>query len=277
MPDVVPTGGDAQLCLDISWRNSKPEDAADTRPDDAKPIQLVLRKRTSAATGDVRFDAADGPTTKGFSTDAHQILTLHGQAATSGAEADVVLDVKIEDEVRSTIPVTVGAAPVALEIKAENGTDPAPGSLMLGAPVRLKAVTTPDTAGDFEWVPLNATGMRINGAADTDTAEVEATGTGTGPRIVCSMFTPSSGPGIVAGHVFATGANFAGQIEDRSVAPNFAGTTHIFLASHAFEVVDSGGTVVASGTTDADGKFAVALSPGRRYELRITDFQGLAP
>jgi hypothetical protein len=93
--DAIPPGADSPLALAVRWRQERDGSGPPGMPDEAKPIVLSLRRRTAAATGDIRFDRAGGPTEKGFTADATELLTLHGQAPTAGAEADVVLEVKI--------------------------------------------------------------------------------------------------------------------------------------------------------------------------------------
>ena len=75
------------------------------------------------------------------------------------------------------------------------------------------------------------------------------------------------------------GATHYGRIEDRSAAPDLgrSDTGHRYLASTPFTIVDGGGTVVFSGTTDSDGHYSASLAAGSTYELRIANFQGLGP
>ena len=75
----------------------------------------------------------------------------------------------------------------------------------------------------------------------------------------------------------ATPTHF-GRIEDRSVAPRLAlaDTGQVFLAAGVdFKVFDRDGNQVATGKTEADGRFGVTLPPGDDFELKIENFEGL--
>jgi hypothetical protein len=76
----------------------------------------------------------------------------------------------------------------------------------------------------------------------------------------------------------AAAVHYSGRVEGRSAVPEDlrAASDHHFLgAGQAFEVLDRGGAVVASGVLDAAGRFDVALPAGQLFELRLTGFSGL--
>jgi hypothetical protein len=68
-----------------------------------------------------------------------------------------------------------------------------------------------------------------------------------------------------------------GQLEDRTVAPNNdkKDTAHIPLPNTTFKIVDSGGNVVKTDTTDKDGNFSFELDKPGDYELQVDGYQGI--
>ncbi|HEX8201425.1 MAG TPA: hypothetical protein VF590_13135, partial [Isosphaeraceae bacterium] len=206
-PDRIPPGGTAPLLLVLTWRRRQDGGETPGRPDDAQPVVLTLRKATPAARGDIRFDGRDGPVVKGFGgVDVRGFLTLHGQAATAGAAADIVLAVSIEGQERGTIPLAVRAPEGDVAIRQENETDPAPDFLVPGRPARLKAARTPSGPGTFRWQSAVPDVLAIRGDARAEVAQVEVpAGSGApGPPALVALavlFTPQGGgPAVMAVH-----------------------------------------------------------------------------
>lgn len=201
--DRIAQGQASFLLLDIKWRQKKDDTEQPGIPDDAKPIVLTFRKQASSASGDIHFDAADGPTTKGFTGDTQQVLTIFGAASTTGEKPDVVLDIKIEDKVRESIPLSVGAVTTTVEIRDENGTDPPQFFILPETITRLKAVATP-AGGSFSWFSTSPS-LEIRGNSTNEIVEVIVhRPQGALPAIadrflrLAVLYAPSSGPAIMA-------------------------------------------------------------------------------
>jgi sugar lactone lactonase YvrE len=129
------------------------------------------------------------------------------------------------------------------------------------------ALAPPEPGDDVETVLRKHYLSCLRGAAKT----WSGVGNNFGARISAAVrFTIEHRPQTNAGH-------YSGRVEDRAAASDDsrASSQHVFLAGAAFEVVDRAGTVVASGTLDADGRFDVALPAGQLYELRLADLTGL--
>lgn len=171
--DRIPAGAASHLLLDIQWRKKRGGREEIPGQSDAAKITLTLRKLTEAASGDIRFDAQNGPTTKDFTQDTRQFLVIYGQTATAGSAADVALDVKVEGELQSTVSLSVGPVTPGVVIRAPNGVDEARFFMLPEVTTRLTAVTDPPTTGTFRWASGN-TNLAINGVATNPTVEVVA-------------------------------------------------------------------------------------------------------
>ncbi|MDQ4043680.1 MAG: hypothetical protein M3118_07675 [Actinomycetota bacterium] len=196
--DQVAQGRASHLLVDIKSRPAK----------GTAEVVLAFRPLTSSQHGDIRFDRHDGPTTKTFNGNIQELLVIHGRSMSAGNTADVVLDVKIDGEVRESVPFTVVAAPVTptVEIRAENGVAPAPDLILLGGNARFRAVVSPATAGTFRWFIFRSTALEIRGSAENELVEV----VGRRPpsplpanaRLgLCVLFTPTNGPAVFATHL----------------------------------------------------------------------------
>lgn len=70
----------------------------------------------------------------------------------------------------------------------------------------------------------------------------------------------------------------SGRIEDRSVAPRFAGSDSnrkYLKTGTPFNIKDRDGNVVYTGNIGMDGRFEATLPPGSDYELTIDTYEGL--
>lgn len=201
--DRIPAGEASRLYLNVQWRRRRNEGEVPGQPDDARPITLTLRKLTAAASGEIRFDAHDGPTTKGFARDVDQFLVIFGQTATAGSTPDVGLDVSIEGELQATVNLSVGPVATTLAIRAENGVDE-PGFFILpDTQTRLTAVATPASPGIFGWVSAHPD-LLLGSPVTTPTVGLSVRSPG-GPlppvadrsMRLAALFTPDSGEGSV--------------------------------------------------------------------------------
>ncbi len=205
--DRFPAGAAARLFVEIRWRARRDEGDVPGLPEDAKPIVLTLRKRTAAATGDVRFDARDGATTRGFVGDTRALLTLFAQAPTSGAEPDVVLEVRIEGDVAGSVPLSVdggAAAPAtAVVLHDDTGAAPAHDIVLHEATVALRAAAAPVAPGAFRWVSVRPDALPLSGGPEGERVEVRGAlvSDAVGDAPVCVLFTPrDGGPAVMAVH-----------------------------------------------------------------------------
>lgn len=285
--DVIPVGQAAPLFVAIQWRRKRNGSEEPGQPDDAKPVVIEFRPATQTPHGDIRFDNAGGARFWGSTRDERRLLTIFGLSGSAGARPDVNLVVKIEGEDVATLPLSVGASPTALTIAAEGGADAAPEFLAIKTPFRLRAVPTPAGAGTFRWESVHPAAAAITAGANEQTVTITGHHPAGAPPVsaatpvtLCALFTPAGGPSVMAVHHFVRDANFSGQIEDRSVAPEFAGpAARAFLAAGTpFIIKSSQGAVVFSGMTGPDGRFDATLPPvGGPYTLEVPGFAGIAP
>ncbi|MBV9773306.1 MAG: hypothetical protein JO040_05120, partial [Gemmatimonadetes bacterium] len=158
-------------------------------------------------------------------------------------------------------------------------------SVPVGVGRRVQAVPTPAGAGTFAWLALQPSELALPTPADTATVEVTghrpagaAPVSAVRPLILCVLFTPAGGSGVMATHGFTRIGNLFGRIEDRSVAPENTAVPagHVFLpVGTPFEIHGPGGAVVFSGMTDADGYFAASVAGSGPFELVVPGFAGL--
>ncbi|MBV9773309.1 MAG: hypothetical protein JO040_05135 [Gemmatimonadetes bacterium] len=171
--DRVPLNQPSPLVVSVDWRRRPDEGTTPDQPGGSTGVRLRFRKLSERGTGEIRFRTAAGALEDhwDFPGDAaEQVLTLVGTAATVGTEADVMLDVIVEDRDPVAFPMSVGAPGSEVRITAENGTDAPPAAIPLEQPTRLRAVPTPAAAGTFRWATLTP-GVEIRGER-TATGEV---------------------------------------------------------------------------------------------------------
>lgn len=199
-PDRIPPGQTAPLYLDISWRAAPGEDLPDM-PDDAKPVVLAFRKLAASSSGEIRLDGPAGASFKGFAGNAQQLLTIHGAAATVGEEPDVVLEVRIEGDVRASFPLSVGEVRQRVGIRGGDGRSLARDLIPAGRRVRYRAVTAPQASGTFQWVTLGGKALVVEGNRSEPDVTVVARKLeegGTDGRALCVLFTPEDGgPAVI--------------------------------------------------------------------------------
>jgi hypothetical protein len=219
-PDRIPVGGTAEMLVIVSWRKAQADEDLPDIPEDARPITLTFRKLSSTGGGDIRFDRRDGPIVKGFTANAERLYLIHGQAATVGDQSDVALDIHIEGELRTSIPLSVGPAATRVQVRASDGATVPRDLVPALERVRYKAITTPPTPGRFQWAVMGAAGLTIVGPADQETVTAmagEATGV---QRALCVLLTPEDGgPAVMAVHRVAVFAEAFTQDPANLTAP----------------------------------------------------------
>ncbi len=264
-PDRIPQGQRSFMLVLIDW------------DDEQRKTELTFHKPTSGG-GDIRFDGPDGPTKKVVDGDAQELFAIYGRAPTAGSAPDVNLVMRDEkNEERARAPMSVGPPATAVQIRAENGTDPAPLFVVPETSARFKAVATPAASGTFRWASVPSSALGIRGDKDKQVVEVVRHRVPGSYGTLCALFTPQNGPAIMAVHSLRPG--YPGRIEDRSVAPEFreAATGHRFLpAGTPFTIVDRNGVVVFSGTLDANARFLTTFPLEAEYELKVAGFEGLS-
>ena len=195
--DRIPVGEGAPLLVRIQWRYKRDAGEVPGQPPEAQPIVLTWRKRTEAASGAIRFDTADGPTMRGFSTDTETLLTIYGRSASASAEADVMLDVSIEGKVRASLPLSVGSVPTQVVVGAENGLDPVPAFVVLDERIRLRAEPVLMTPGTFRWLSVNPGVLELQGNTEQAVVTFIARGAVAASRMLCVLFSPQAGPAVM--------------------------------------------------------------------------------
>lgn len=197
--DQIPTGTDSPLFISIEWFKERINNPG--QPDDAHPVELILRRQPNA-TGEIQFVGGTTPQRISFPGNTHSLLTIRGISVTAGTQPDVLLDVKVDGSVKKTYSLSVGQSAATVEIKAENGTDPAPRLIPLDTPTRFKAVIA-GTTGTFQWISALPDVLTIAPATATQ-AIVEVTERR--PPVaqlalyLMVLFQPQTGPAVLAVH-----------------------------------------------------------------------------
>ena len=203
--DRIAVGRADSLFVEIRWREQRDEGSVAGQPDDAKPIVLSFRKATASAAGDIRFDAQAGPASKSFGADTRELVTIFGASASVGSAPDVFLDVRIEGDVRASIPLQAGVPP-ALAVRTDGGAAPAPDYLLEAQRAMLRAVPAPvagtPPGGVYRWVSVKAEALELIGNTQAETIEVAArqVSSALDDRPLCVLFTPPGGPAVMVVH-----------------------------------------------------------------------------
>jgi hypothetical protein len=196
-PDLIPQGQQSFMVVFIDWSGKQ------------KKVELSFEKPTSGG-GDIRFDGPDGPTKKVIDGDAQELFVIYGRAPTAGNAPDVNLVMRDEkNEERARAPMSVGPPATTVQIRAENGTDPAPLFMVPETSARFRAVAAPATPGSFRWAGVPSNTVQIRGSAENELVEVVASapsglvrpaGFDEAPAL-CALFTPAGGgPAVMAVH-----------------------------------------------------------------------------
>jgi hypothetical protein len=193
-PDRIPQGERSFMMVLVDWAGSQ------------RKTELTFHKPTSGG-GDIRFDGPDGPTKKVLDGDTHELLVIYGQAPTAGSAPDVDLVVRDEDKERRRVSMSVGPPATTVQIRAENGTDPAPPFMVPETGARFKAVASPAAAGSFRWASVPSSALEIKGGKDKEIVEVTARApAGFIPSsfddapALCALFTPTGGQAVMVVH-----------------------------------------------------------------------------
>src|SRR5258706_12952661 len=207
--DTQTVGQVTPLLVDLRWRTAQPADAgASTGPDDAR-IALSFAHSFDAATGDLRFDSADGPTSVALATaTGPRVLHIAAAAASAGTEPDILLQVSVDGEITGSLPLSAAADPGSVEIRAADGTAAAPDAVIDGRPLVLHAVPRPAVAGTYTWSGVPAELIEVTGQTADGTPTVVghrgAAAAGGAAGSVCVLFTPTgAGPSVLAEHRLA--------------------------------------------------------------------------
>ncbi len=189
-PDRVPEGGEAPMLISIEW--SPP------RADGETILTFIQRSETG---GKISFDSAGDHLEKTITGDFGELVTVYGKDPTtaSASEPDVSLEIKINDKVRGTFPMSVGPVTTTIEIKAENGIDDPPEYVLTDYPVGYKAVAS-EGPGSFRWISSDVSALVITQGESEEIVETEARGAVATSRKLCVLYDPDSGPAVMAVH-----------------------------------------------------------------------------
>lgn len=189
--DVIPEGTTSPLFFKIE----------EATGEGGAAVELTLRKRIDSATGEIRFNTADGSTQQSFRGATSVLLNLFGRSATSGGAADVMLDVRIEGELKGSVEISVGPPTTTVAIRKVDGTSTPEAFAVTNGPFRLKAVPTPAGAGDFFWFSVNSSVLALDAGSTTDTVKARLIGPGASTLGV--LFTPAGGPAAMSIHLIS--------------------------------------------------------------------------
>ncbi len=248
--DRIAVGASSPLFVEVAYRH-EPAPGADS----GHPVDLTFRS-LAAGGGEIRFDAADGPTTRRFVRHVRTVLTLVGVTATAGAEAGVAIDIAIDGTVKESVPLFVGAPLGTLAIRAADGTADAPAEVTLGQTLPLRAVPDPAAQGTYRWIVVTEDSLAAHGATDAAAVVLGVTGGAALPRTVGCLFSPpDDGPQVFTVRAFGVRATLL-------VRTRLVGTAPAPLDDAWVYVRDGGTTVVLH--TDRRGRARSAPTGSER-------------
>lgn len=186
--DRIAENGEAPLFVSMQW--SPPRADGET---------VLTFKRRSETGGKISFDAAGNDLEKTISGNTEEFVTIYGKDPTTASEADVLLEIRINDKVRGTYPMSVGSTTTTIEIKAENGIDEPPEYVLTDYPVSYKAVSS-GGPGIYRWISTHASALAITQSESEQTVETEARGAIATQRKLCVLYDPDSGPAVMGVH-----------------------------------------------------------------------------
>jgi len=202
-PDRVPLDEAAPVFIEVEWRRRPDEGTEPALPDDAQPTTLSFEPRSGATAGRIHWDAAGTRAVRGFEGVFRGIVECFGTHASIEGPPDVRLVLRIEDEERESVTLSVGPSTAGVAIRAEHGSDPARARITAGRPVRFTAVPAPDAnaSGSFRWLSVTPDALELRGDADGATVEVVGRTVSADPRRLLVLFTPADGsPARMAVH-----------------------------------------------------------------------------
>lgn len=180
----------------------------------------------------VRFDSAESEVfSKTLTENAMGVYEIFAGTATPSEEVDLYLDVIVDGDKEKSFPLTVGTIETSVNIRQQNGTDPAPNYLRIAEEINLQANAEPAATGEFYWFSTSQEELQVLPIAAPQPAAAEAAGSeaeagpatasestspdiplaGTeiklkgartsevlGDRKVCLLFQPEEGPAVMA-------------------------------------------------------------------------------
>ena len=109
----IPADGQSTLFVGTDWEPDREEGG----------VRLSFRILQEGADVRIRFGSRDGDSSLSITGDQRQMLQIYGREASPGSDADVMLDIHVDDELKQSLPLSVGAVGTQVHVRAENGTD----------------------------------------------------------------------------------------------------------------------------------------------------------
>ncbi|MCP4115976.1 MAG: hypothetical protein GY737_11325 [Desulfobacteraceae bacterium] len=178
-PDRVPLNQASPFFVFMAW--------SPARADGEVLLSMISRTGTG---GRISFDEDGGETTKTILGDTEELVGIYGQSLTTGAEPDVVLEIRVNGDVRGTYPMSVGDVDATVEIHGPDGRSEPPGWIPLNIPVGFSASTSPEAGGEYRWYSLNTSALEIADGENEQAVEIMARAAPVSSRWLFVGFTP---------------------------------------------------------------------------------------
>lgn len=283
--DRFPRENAVKLFLGIDWIPEKLDGE----------VRLDLRMLREGQDLRVNFQDNEGQASLLLTGEVRQLVNLVVTSESPGTEADVALDIVIDDDVQASVPLSVGPVAyqltiqlVAEETNAEEESpvqeaDAAEGetpTLPLVVPeqnTHVRAVVEPPTAGTIRWLSVLPESLEISGSSEGESVEViphARYADHANARVLLALFTPEReggeegdgdggtppGPSVMAVQQFNLAQHlvYRGRVVDAIGVP---------IANATVSAVTRGGNSVVDTTTNAEGRFELRMTFYREFDL----------
>ena len=275
--DRLPGNQTAKMFIGVDWVPDRQDGQ----------IQLKLRMLREGQELRIVFPDATDHSTYVVSGDEAQLVNLASTSDSPSGEADVALDVMVDDDVKTTVPLSVGQQPYQVRIElieedteeaghtgepsAEETEDSALPALVAEQSMRVRAVVEPATAGTIRWLSVMPETLEIVGETQGESVEIKAHLRYVdypNARTLLALFTPEgagdqteseepqaaspSSPGVMALQQFALAQYlvYRGRIVDSIGVP---------LNGATVQAQKRGGLSIGQCTADEHGNFELRI------------------
>lgn len=197
--DIIAAGAQTPAFISITWRKEQ-EDTGD-QPEDTRPVEVQLRKRSEASNGEIHFYETEDATRIQFQqVNETRFVALEGVSGSTGNEPDVEMVFHIDGEEREIIPLRCGSPPTTITIGLADEEAELPDLLVPEVQSQLMARIEPTTEGAYHWISFEPERITLDSGANNQTVTLTAHEVNAESPWVSLMvlFAPTEGPAVVA-------------------------------------------------------------------------------
>ncbi len=178
-PNRVPINQASPFFVFMRW--------SPARADGEVVFSFISRGETARL---ISFDENGEETTKTILGDTEEFVSIYGHPPASTGDSDIVLEIKVNGDVRGTYPLSVGDVDTPVEIHGEDGESEPAGWIPLNMKVGFAASTPPDITGQYRWYSLNTSALEIVNGENEQAVEITARAAPVSYRWLFVEFTP---------------------------------------------------------------------------------------